>query len=176
MPMQEASMNNGSSLSHVPDSPGHMLPVEQSVMRLHLWLENRNGTLFGLGRQKLLESIHSGMSLHAAAAQLGMSYRAAWGKIKKTEKALGFPLVLKKKGNRSGYHLTAEGEHMMICFRKWYAEVEQFALTSCRKIFPFPVSEYPDGYPADETPDSPSGQPSLFPRPEPSGQDITNPA
>jgi molybdate transport system regulatory protein len=63
--------------------------TKRPVVRLHLWLETEKGVFFGLGRLKLLEQIQSGRSLKGAAESLGMSYRAAWGKIKNTEDVLG---------------------------------------------------------------------------------------
>jgi len=105
-------------------------------MRLHLWLETENGIIFGLGRQKLLECIRSGLSLKTAAEHLGMSYRAAWGKIKRTEKLLGIKLIEKQAGNRSGYQLSPAGEMLMDRFEQWYAEVEQFALARSRALMP----------------------------------------
>jgi len=40
-------------------------------------------------------------SINQAAAKLGMSYRAAWGKVTATEKRLGIKLLNKHTG---GYH------------------------------------------------------------------------
>ncbi len=116
----------------LPDSIAELSPLDQPIMRLHLWLETENGVLFGLGRQRLFECIRSGLSLKAAADHLGMSYRAAWGKIKQTEKVLGITLIEKKGGNRSGYKLTPAGEMLTTRFEQWYAEVEQFALARSR--------------------------------------------
>jgi len=117
------------------DNPD-LLFRDQPIMRLHLWLETENGIFFGLGRQKLLEGIRSGLSLKAAADHLGMSYRAAWGKIKQTEEVLGIRLIEKKGGNRSGYRLTPAGEMLTARFEQWYAEVEQFALARSRELMP----------------------------------------
>ncbi len=116
----------------LPDSTADLFPLNQPIMRLHLWLETEKGVLFGLGRQRLLECIRSGLSLKAAADHLGMSYRAAWGKIKQTEKVLGITLIEKKGGNRSGYKLTPAGEMLTTRFGQWYTEVEQFALARSR--------------------------------------------
>ena len=118
----------------LPDKTADLSPLDQPIMRLHLWLENEKGVLFGLGRHRLLECIRSGLSLKAAADHLGMSYRAAWGKIKQTEKVLGITLIEKKGGNRSGYKLTPAGEMLTTRFGQWYAEVEQFALARSRTL------------------------------------------
>jgi len=131
------SANMARNTATVPKAPlsddaADLPPLDQAVMRLHLWLENEKGVLFGLGRHRLLECIRSGLSLKAAADHMGMSYRAAWGKIKQTEKVLGITLIEKKHGNRSGYKLTPAGEMLTTRFEQWYAEVEQFALVRSR--------------------------------------------
>ncbi|GEM_PF-1247192 len=124
---------------------------DQPIMRLHLWLETENGIFFGLGRQKLLECIRSGLSLKAAADCLGMSYRAAWGKIKQTEDVLGVRLIEKKGGNRSGYRLTPAGELLVTRFEQWYTEVEQFALNSCLTLMPCHPRIFEDAAVRDKT-------------------------
>ena len=98
---------------------------DRPVLRMHLWLETQRGIFFGLGRMKLLEKIQSGQSLRGAAKSLGMSYRAAWGKIKNTEEVLGVTLIEKKAGNRAGYQLTQEGLAMVARFGRWFKDVER---------------------------------------------------
>jgi molybdate transport system regulatory protein len=110
---------------------------KEPVIRLHLWLETDKGLFFGLGRMKILKCIQGGQSLKGAAESLGMSYRAAWGKIKKTEKVIGVKLVEKKRGNRSGYELTQQGVDLMKLFDQWFDEVECFALKRAKDLLPF---------------------------------------
>lgn len=112
------------------------------VVRLHIWLQSNNGAAFGLGRLMLLEAIEETGSLKAAAQHLGMSYRAAWGKVKTSEEALGQALVEKTGGNRSGYTLTPYGRAMMEKFRQWFQNVEKAAQEQARELFPFEVSGF----------------------------------
>lgn len=109
---------------------------DRPVVRLHLWLETRKGIFFGLGRLMLLEKIHSGQSLRSAAKSLGMSYRAAWGKIKNTEEVLGVALIERKAGRRAGYRLTANGLELMACFNRWFKDVERYALHRAERLLP----------------------------------------
>ena len=45
------------------------------------WLEDENGRpLFGKGKERILRKIHELGSIRAAATDLGISYRAVWGK------------------------------------------------------------------------------------------------
>jgi len=127
------------------------------VVRLHLWLETEEGVFFGLGRWKLLEKIQSGQSLKGAAESLGMSYRAAWGKIKHTEDVLGLALIEKKSGKRAGYRLTEDGIALMACFSRWFKEVERYSLRRARRLLPcdpIAFSEPGSQHPGDSADDS----------------------
>jgi len=43
---------------------------DRPIVRLHMWLETREGVFFGVGRVKLLEQIEKTGSLKAAARAL----------------------------------------------------------------------------------------------------------
>lgn len=66
-----------------------------------LWLDN-NGKAFGDGPYELLRRVHKTHSLHQAAFQMGMSYSKAWHLIRTLEERLGFALLERKTGGRSG--------------------------------------------------------------------------
>ncbi len=110
-------------------------------VRLNLWLETDEGMLFGLGRAQLLEQIEKQGSLNKAAKELGMSYRAAWGRLKNTEEVLGDSLVLKTRG-RKGCSLTPLGERVLEDYRQWVQEVENFAVMTARKSFPWKITSF----------------------------------
>lgn len=112
-----------------------LMPGSSCVMHLHLWLETDKGLLFGPGRAELLECIERLGSLRKAADDLGMSYRAAWGKIKRTEEALGFKIIDKAGSYKEGYRLTAAGKELKERFARWHREVEEDALRKARDIF-----------------------------------------
>ncbi len=67
-----------------------------------IWIEQDGNVAFAEGRRMLLESVERLGSLNAAAKELGMSYRAAWGKIKATEKTLGLKLLDVTTGGKGG--------------------------------------------------------------------------
>jgi len=104
-------------------------------MHLHLWLETEKGLFFGPGRAEILDLIERFGSLRKAAEELGMSYRAAWGKIKKTEEVLGFKLIDKAGSYKEGYRLTDTGRAMRKKFTEWRRDVEEYALKEARGIF-----------------------------------------
>lgn len=116
--------------------------AQRATIRLHLWMESSGSTLFGLGRLQLLERIETCGSLKAAAEELGMSYRAAWGKLKASEEALGVSLVEKVGGNKSGCRLTPEGHDLAEAFRLWFAEVERHAVARANALFPFHCASF----------------------------------
>lgn len=67
-----------------------------------IWLEKDNKKVFGDGPMDILKRIESNGSLRTAAKEIGMSYNQAWRLIKKLEDNLGFPLLEKRVGGRSG--------------------------------------------------------------------------
>lgn len=113
-----------------------------AVIRVHIWMERGGETLFGLGRMQLLERIDACGSIKGAAEMLGMSYRAAWGKLKASEEALGVALVEKIGGNKSGCRLTREGRALAEAYTTWFHDVERMAVARARQLFPFPCDAF----------------------------------
>ena len=115
--------------------------VDAPTLRVHLWLESGGGMLFGLGRVQLLALVESLGSLNKAAKALGMSYRAAWGRIKRTEEALGEALLAKASG-RKGYELTPLAVTLLKDFALWHQEVEAYALERAKVRLPWNVKPF----------------------------------
>lgn len=111
-------------------------------LRINLWLENDKGILFGMGRYILLDQVNEHGSLKQAAQALGMSYRAAWGKMKQTEAALGVALIEKHGSNRIGYRLTDFGHELMGRYKSWLEEVEAFALSRANEKLGWEVTSF----------------------------------
>ncbi len=95
-------------------------------VKLHIWLEANNGVYFGQGRYELLCLIDKFGSLKLAAQQMGISYRGAWGKIKKTEEVIGQKLIT-KDANKQGYRLTEFGAKFIKEFKIFHDEVLEYA-------------------------------------------------
>ncbi len=119
------------------------------TVRLHLWLETGGGLYFGLGRAMLLAKIDQYGSLRKAAEELNMSYRAAWGKIKKSEELLGVKLIEQGGSKKEGYHLTEAGKAFMGKYMAWFDEVEKEAVRKAREMLPCCVKSF-DGEQAEE--------------------------
>ena len=67
-----------------------------------LWFERDGEYIFGPGAYAILKSIHEEGTITQGAKKLKMSYRYAWGVIKKIEKKLGVTLVETFKGGTEG--------------------------------------------------------------------------
>jgi molybdate transport system regulatory protein len=104
-------------------------------VNLKLWLCSNKNIFFGPGRAELLNSIDRHGSLRKAALELNMSYRGAWGKIKRTEEALGFKLVEKTASNKEGYRLTEAGREIKEKYDQWVREIQNDAIDKARTIF-----------------------------------------
>jgi molybdate transport system regulatory protein len=75
------------------------------------WIENKGEVVVGSGKAALLLALSRLGSIQRAASAFGMSYRHAWGAIKKMEQRAGFKIVETKMGGRDrGAQLTPKGE------------------------------------------------------------------
>lgn len=86
-----------------------------------VWLETDEGYVFGPGVYSLLKKVTETGTLKDAASDLGMSYRYAWGLVKKAEEKLGEPLIAAHKGGKSGGGgaiLTSRGEQFLVEFQR----------------------------------------------------------
>ncbi len=103
-------------------------------VHIKLWLEHDGFMLLGQGPVELLSRIADMGSLRKAAESMNMSYRAAWGRLKRAEDALGCPLVFASGNRREGYQLTPEGMEMVRVYHEWYAKVRDCALREAPDI------------------------------------------
>jgi molybdate transport system regulatory protein len=92
--------------------------------------------VFGEGRVRLFEAVKRLGSLHKAAAELGMSYRAAWGKVKKAEERLGFKLLEpRESGMGRGSRLTANAQELLKRFDRFITRAHRKAEQEFRAAF-----------------------------------------
>lgn len=124
------------------DESGGEMDEQVPTVRLHLWLETREGIYFGMGRALLLAKIEEHGSLKKAADELGMSYRAAWGKIKESEKTLGVKLIIQSGSKKEGCQLTEFGASLKEKYLRWFQTIEKQALRKAQEIFPWAVKSY----------------------------------
>jgi molybdate transport system regulatory protein len=92
-------------------------------IRYKIWIEKDGKVLFGRGRDDILRAVEKGQSLNAAAKQLEMSYRAAWGRLKASEERMGVKLVEAGIGHRS-IQLTAQAKAILVRFEQLERDVQ----------------------------------------------------
>lgn len=109
--------------------------MPKKSVRYKFWLEEDGNLLFGSGGAVLLEQIDALGSLSGASKELGMSYRRAWGRLKKLEECIGESLVTKVGGNKKGYRLTETGRRFVHSFREAEKEMDSAAVDVLTKHF-----------------------------------------
>ena len=93
-------------------------------LKVKWWLEKDGGLVLGWGRCMLLEEIDRHGSLREAARICGISYRAAWGKLRASEERLGEPLVETRAGKR-GMELTPRARELLRIFHAIDQKLEE---------------------------------------------------
>ena len=106
-------------------------------MKLKIWMEQDGSVAFAEGRRKLLEAVDRLGSLNAAAKELGMSYRAAWGKIRATEEALGLKLLDVTTGGKGGggAKLTHDARDLVSSYNTFIKKMSSIAEKEFNNIF-----------------------------------------
>lgn len=92
-------------------------------IKYKIWLEEDGKVVFGHGREELFLAIEECRSLNAAAKKLGMSYRAAWGRLKASEARLGIKLV-ETDGAGKAMSLTPTARTLLEKFQKLEKETQ----------------------------------------------------
>lgn len=121
----------------------------QATLRLRVWIEQQEETYIGIGSTLLLQHIEKLGSLRKAAEELGMSYRRAWGKLKKAEARIGKPLVEKIKGQGQRFNLTPQGKEIMEKFLHFYLDVEEYATKRASEVLEMNVVKSGEFYRED---------------------------
>lgn len=84
------------------------------------WLKVRDEPFLGTGRVRLLELIEQTGSIHAAAKEMKMSYKAAWDRIDAMNRLSGKPILERTVGGKGGGGtiLTDHGKAMIRHYRR----------------------------------------------------------
>jgi molybdate transport system regulatory protein len=90
------------------------------------WID-QNGKAFGDGPFELLKGVEETASLHKVANQMGMAYSKAWKLIRTMEQRLGFVLLDRKVGGRSGggSRITPQAKELMLSYGRFREEAEE---------------------------------------------------
>ena len=97
-------------------------------IKAKFWIENKGEVVLGGGKTALLLAVDRFGSIQRAADEFGMSYRHAWGAIKKIEQRAGFRIVDTKLGGTDGggARLTPKG--------KAFVDRVDFLLSDLQKV------------------------------------------
>ncbi len=103
-----------------------------------VWLENRStGRVVDEQLFRLLKAVEESGSLTSAADSLDLSYRKAWGDLKKASELLGFPLVETTRGGKEGGHtrLTTDGRELVQAMEELREDITQAIHRVTKKFF-----------------------------------------
>lgn len=94
--------------------------------RYKVWLEKDGQPVLGDGTALLLEKIAQLGSIKQAAASMSMSYRQAWGTLKKAEIRVGVTLLQKQVGGESGggASLTEDAYDLLAKYKRFREELD----------------------------------------------------
>ena len=101
------------------------------------WLETDKGYVLGKGTFTLLQKIQEYGSLQEATKTLDMSYRYAWGLLRKIERNIGQPVVETQKGGRyggGGTKLTLFAYNLLETFERLEEKLDVFLNQEWRKL------------------------------------------
>lgn len=114
------------------------MDATQQKLGIKIWIECDTGDpIFGEGQMHILETIREQGSINAAAKALGMGYRSMWGRLRKTEKRLGKPLLIRRKSGAAGGQstLTPEAEEMIDKFKRLQQEITDMSEAIFTRIY-----------------------------------------
>ena len=91
----------------------------------------------GDGKINLLQKIGETGSIQRAAAKMGMSYRHAWGFIKKMEERAGIRFIETKIGGKEGggARLTSQGRDFLKRYFAFREGLDEYIENKFKKAF-----------------------------------------
>ena len=97
-------------------------------MKGRIWIEIGGQTFIGEGKALLLKKTAELGSLLKASAELKMSYRQAWYRMDRMNKATKKPVMILKRGGKNGgiAQITEFGEVILKIFEKSQKEFREF--------------------------------------------------
>ena len=106
-------------------------------IKAKFWVENKGEVVLGSGKAALLHAVHENGSIQRAAEEFGMSYRHAWGIIRKMEQRAGFKLVNAQAGGGEGKgaQLTTRGKDFLEKFTLFEETLRKITTEKFKGIF-----------------------------------------
>lgn len=105
--------------------------------RLTIRLFDSEEKCFGPGVAYLLRHIQECGSIRKAAQSMGMAYSKAWLILNRAEESLGFPLLIRTAGGKTGGGtlLTPEGKSFLEQYEAFCVRVNVFAQETYKEMF-----------------------------------------
>jgi molybdate transport system regulatory protein len=106
-------------------------------IKVKFWVENKGEVVLGSGKAALLQAVGKNGSIQRAADQFGMSYRHAWGIIRKMEQRAGFKLINAQAGGGEGKgaQLTGRGRDLIEKFTLFEETMRRITIEKFKEIF-----------------------------------------
>jgi molybdate transport system regulatory protein len=106
-------------------------------LRYKIWIEKDGEKVFGDGPLDILHRVERTGSLRQAAEEINMSYSQAWNLIKDLEERLGFKLLERKIGGKSGggSQLTEQARDLMMKFEIFRDKAKESLNLLYKEIF-----------------------------------------
>ena len=105
-------------------------------IRAKFWIENKGEVVAGGGKVALVLAVDRLGSIQRAAQEFGMSYRHAWGAIKKIEHRAGFKIVETTLGGREGgARLTTRGKTFARMTDSFFEDLQKIVERRFRQKF-----------------------------------------
>ena len=113
-------------------------PREKKDFHLRVKLQiNTDEPVLGPGVAELLELVEETGSMKEACGRMGMSYSKGWKITGRAEQELGYPLILRSHGGRTGGSctVTQEGLSLIRRYRALEEKVKEYASGIFKDIF-----------------------------------------
>jgi molybdate transport system regulatory protein len=106
-------------------------------IRAKFWIENKGEVVLGSGKAALLHAVDDNGSIQGAADEFAMSYRHAWGIIRKMEQRADFKLVNVQAGGGKGRgaQLTARAKDFLERFSLFEESLRKITTEKFQEIF-----------------------------------------
>lgn len=113
-------------------------PREKKDFHLRVKLQiNTDEPVLGPGVAELLELVEETGSMKEACRRMGMSYSKGWKITGRAEQELGYPLIFRSHGGRTGgsCSVTQEGLSLIRRYRALEEKVKEYASGIFKDIF-----------------------------------------
>lgn len=101
--------------------------MNKFTLKYKIWLETYDHKgILGDGKYELLKTISETGCLKAAMKKLNLSYRKTWDNLNRIEDILGFRIIERQRGGKSGGKtvLTTQGQAIVNAFDKFYEKYD----------------------------------------------------